>query len=141
MLTSACCALTLKCVWQGPIVGATSYIKSCGAAEAMQAARCGALRLPLKDNPSQSLRTPLLLTMAATASPFLPTVLAGKVALVTGGGSGIGLEIVRQLGAHRVCAFSGDPSAPPRVSEWHVALRLPSTTLLCTSVQACMAPR
>ena len=32
-------------------------------------------------------------------SPFKSTVLAGRVALVTGGGSGIGLEVTRQLGA------------------------------------------
>lgn len=42
---------------------------------------------------------------AAPASPFKPTVLVGKVALVTGGGSGIGLEITRQLGgAAAACA-------------------------------------
>ena len=33
-------------------------------------------------------------------SPFKPSVLAGRVALITGGGSGIGLEITRQLGLH-----------------------------------------
>mmetsp|Transcript_12957 Transcript_12957/g.31786 ORF Transcript_12957/g.31786 Transcript_12957/m.31786 type:complete len:143 (-) Transcript_12957:6-434(-) len=37
------------------------------------------------------------------ASSFQPTVLAGQVALVTGGGSGIGLEIARQLGLHGAC--------------------------------------
>jgi peroxisomal 2,4-dienoyl-CoA reductase len=31
-------------------------------------------------------------------SPFKPDTLRGKTALVTGGGSGIGLEITRQLG-------------------------------------------
>ncbi|PSC74048.1 H(+) hexose cotransporter 2 isoform B [Micractinium conductrix] len=36
----------------------------------------------------------------APPSPFKPDVLSGRVALVTGGGSGIGLEIVRQLGLH-----------------------------------------
>ncbi len=33
-------------------------------------------------------------------SPFHTNVLAGRTALVTGGGSGIGLEIARQLGLH-----------------------------------------
>ena len=33
-------------------------------------------------------------------SPFRQDLLAGQVALVTGGGSGIGLEITRQLGLH-----------------------------------------
>ncbi|CAL8464691.1 g4226 [Coccomyxa elongata] len=33
-------------------------------------------------------------------SPFRTDILAGQVALITGGGSGIGLEITRQLGLH-----------------------------------------
>eukprot|EP00850_Spirogloea_muscicola_P013265 SM000089S23821 [mRNA] locus=s89:271020:273343:+ [translate_table: standard] len=33
-------------------------------------------------------------------SPFRATVLAGRAALITGGGSGIGLEIARQFGRH-----------------------------------------
>lgn len=33
-------------------------------------------------------------------SPYKPTILQNQVALVTGGSSGIGLEISRQLGKH-----------------------------------------
>ena len=39
-------------------------------------------------------------TSPAPHSPFRPDLLASHVALVTGGGSGIGLEIARQLGLH-----------------------------------------
>lgn len=35
---------------------------------------------------------------AGMDSPFKSDILAGQVALITGGGSGIGLEISRQLG-------------------------------------------
>eukprot|EP00887_Chlorella_sp_A99_P006952 scaffold2.g6952.t1 len=38
--------------------------------------------------------------MLPRVSPFKPDVLASRVALITGGGSGIGLEIARQLGLH-----------------------------------------
>lgn len=36
----------------------------------------------------------------ATESPYKANILANQVALVTGGSSGIGLEICRQLGKH-----------------------------------------
>jgi NAD(P)-dependent dehydrogenase (short-subunit alcohol dehydrogenase family) len=44
--------------------------------------------------------------MAATTkavppvSPFKPDLFAGRVALITGGGSGIGLSISREFGSH-----------------------------------------
>ena len=40
-----------------------------------------------------------LLSRVAT-SPFKPTILSGHAAIITGGASGIGLEIARQLGLH-----------------------------------------
>lgn len=40
------------------------------------------------------------LAMADESSPFRNTVLKGKVALITGGGSGIGFEIATQYGLH-----------------------------------------
>lgn len=46
--------------------------------------------------------------MAEQQSPYQHDILAGKVALVTGGGSGIGFEITRQLGLHGAAvAISG----------------------------------
>lgn len=51
--------------------------------------------------------------MAAPESPFKPGILCGKVALITGGGSGIGLEITRQLGAPTMLPRSNLRSALP----------------------------
>jgi hypothetical protein len=41
---------------------------------------------------------PTMAEPAGPVSPFMPSMLVGKVALVTGGTSGIGLEIATQLG-------------------------------------------
>lgn len=48
---------------------------------------------------------PLTMT-SALQSPFREDCLGGKVALVTGGGSGIGFQISRQLGERYICATS-----------------------------------
>ena len=82
------------------------------------------------------------MSSAAPPSPFKPTTLAGKVALVTGGGSGIGLEITRQLGGLHQPVGRVQPSRGAAQST-HVAalsLKLQGPRGLL-KLQGCMAPK
>ncbi len=68
-----------------------------------------------------SCHSPRLLDIVRMDSPFKSSILAGKVALITGGGSGIGLEISRQLGGR--CISHVEPAQGPHPHLQHALAR------------------
>lgn len=85
----------------------------------------------------------LAMASSTPASPFQPTILAGKVALVTGGGSGIGLEITRQLGEVAAGCGQGTAVSERRTEQPKLQAcpcELQGRTAL-SHMQVCMAPR
>lgn len=78
---------------------------------------CVSAAPPVRHPLDHSVRGPQTTDAASImdASPFKENCLAGKVALITGGGSGIGFEIARQLGLHGAAVvLMGRREAPLR---------------------------